>query len=153
MDNEVGAVLLIMFGVLILIFAIYAFLWWRVFEKAGKKGWISIVPYYNMYTLFQISGKPGWWFAFGFIPYVGALVVFVLRIIANIELAKKFGKGAGFGVGLSFLGIIFFPILGYGSAVYEGGVHQDVSQQSDVLDAEHALGQDSSSSNTGSVPH
>jgi hypothetical protein len=35
-------------------------------------------------------------------------------------LAKSFGKGAGFGIGLALLGIIFWPILGFGSAEYQG---------------------------------
>lgn len=151
--GDVGLVFLIMGGVLIFVLAMYAFMWWKLFEKAGKKGWISIVPYYNLYTLFQISGKPGWWFAFAFIPYIGGLILLVLSFIANIELAKKFGKSAGFGVGMTLLGFIFYPILGYGSAVYEGGAHSDLSQHTDVLDAEQALGQDTTDSNTGSVPH
>ena len=50
------------------------------------------------------------------IPFVN----FVICIILCIDLAKSFGKGAGFGIGLAFLGIIFFPILGFGSAQYQG---------------------------------
>lgn len=38
-----------------------------------------------------------------------------------IELANRFGKSAGFGIGLVFLGFIFFPILGFGEAKYLGG--------------------------------
>lgn len=37
-----------------------------------------------------------------------------------IDLAKSFGKGAGFGVGLLLLGFIFTPILALGDASYEG---------------------------------
>lgn len=37
-----------------------------------------------------------------------------------IALAERFGKGAGFGIGLAFLGIIFFPILAFGDARYQG---------------------------------
>ena len=49
-----------------------------------------------------------------FIPFVN----FVVLIMLSIDVAKKFGKGVGFGLGLAFLGIIFFPILGFGSAEY-----------------------------------
>jgi len=35
-------------------------------------------------------------------------------------LAKSFGQSAGFGIGLIFLGFIFFPMLGFGSARYLG---------------------------------
>ena len=37
-----------------------------------------------------------------------------------IDLAKAFGKGTGFGVGMFFLNFIFYPILGFGSATYSG---------------------------------
>ena len=50
------------------------------------------------------------------IPFVNVII----GIILCIDLAKSFGKGAGFGIGLLLLGIIFFPILGFGSAQYQG---------------------------------
>ena len=131
--REILFILGVMGVTLILVLAIWAFMWWKVFEKAGKKGWISVVPFYNAYTLFEISGKPGWWFAFGFIPYLGGIVVFILRLIANVELAQKFGKSAAFGVGLSFLGIIFFPILGFGDATYDHS-EEPLSGPDDILD-------------------
>ena len=62
----------------------------------------------------KIAGKPGWWTILMFIPLVGIIVF----IIACISLAERFGKGAGFGVGLGLLGIVFFPILGFGDAQY-----------------------------------
>ena len=48
------------------------------------------------------------------------LVNFIVAIILCIDMAKSFGKGAGFGIGLALLGIIFWPILGFGSAQYQG---------------------------------
>ena len=38
-----------------------------------------------------------------------AMIVFSIK--ACINLAKKFGKGAGYGVGLALLGVVFFPML------------------------------------------
>ena len=89
---------------------------WIVFTKAGQPGWASIVPFYNMVVLCQIAGKPGWWFLLLCIPFVG----FIFLIIVSIALAEKFGKGAGFGLGLAFLGFIFFPMLAWGDAQYHG---------------------------------
>jgi len=88
---------------------------WVVFEKAGKPGWASIVPIYNAIVLLQIAGKPGWWFLLYFIP----LVNIVIAIIATVGLAKNFGKGVGFAIGLIFLGFIFIPILAWGDAQYQ----------------------------------
>ncbi len=90
---------------------------WKTFEKAGKPGWAAIVPIYNLIVLLEISGKPLWWIVLFFIPCVSI----VAAILVCIEIAKKFGKEAGFGLGLAFLGFIFFPILGFGDAKYESG--------------------------------
>ncbi|MEB3232881.1 MAG: DUF5684 domain-containing protein [Leptolyngbyaceae bacterium] len=48
------------------------------------------------------------------------LVNLVIAIMVNISVAEKFGKGVGFGIGLSFLGFIFYPWLGFSDATYRG---------------------------------
>jgi hypothetical protein len=117
-------------GVLLLIYvvAIAAWVagWWKVFTKAGRPGWAAIVPFYNVYVLLEIAGRPGWWLVFYllaafvfFIPPVSGGILLVLGIIVGIDVARKFGKGAGFGVGLGVLPAIFYPILGWGSAQYQ----------------------------------
>jgi Family of unknown function (DUF5684) len=102
------------FGLLIALLLIVAM--WKVFTKAGQPGWASIIPIYNVYIWCKIVGRPGWWVILLFIPFVN----FIIGIILCIDLAKSFGKGVGFGLGLAFLGIIFFPILGFGSTQYQG---------------------------------
>jgi hypothetical protein len=67
-------------------------------------------------VLLDIAGKPAWWIVLYLIP----LVNFVMIILTYIALAEKFGKGGGFAMGLVFLGVIFFPILGFGGAQYRG---------------------------------
>jgi len=89
---------------------------WKVFTKAGKPGWGAIIPIYNIVLLCDIAGKPGWWVLLYFIP----LLNIVISIIVPIGVAKNFGKGAGFGLGLAFLSVIFYPILAFGSAGYTG---------------------------------
>jgi len=89
---------------------------WKVFAKAGHPGWAAIIPIYNMYVWCKIVGRPGWWVILMLIP----LVNIVVAIIVCIDMAKSFGNGAGFGIGLALLGIIFLPILGFGSAQYQG---------------------------------
>jgi hypothetical protein len=91
---------------------------WKIFTKAGQPGWACLIPIYNIYVLCQIVGRPGWWVILMFIPFVN----FIIGIILCIDLAKSFGKGVGFGLGLIFLSFIFYPILGFGSAQYVGPV-------------------------------
>jgi Family of unknown function (DUF5684) len=91
---------------------------WKVFEKAGEPGWAAIVPFYNVYVLTcKIAQKEILWFILFFIPIVNIIAA----IVVSIEVAQKFGKGAGFGIGLALLGFIFYPILGFGPAQYMGG--------------------------------
>ena len=101
-------------GLLIALFLIVAM--WKVFTKAGHPGWAAIIPIYNCYIWCKIVGRPGWWVILLFIPFVN----FIIAIILCIDMAKSFGKGAGFGIGLALLGFIFLPILGFGSAQYQG---------------------------------
>lgn len=89
---------------------------WKTFVKAGQPGWACLVPFYNMYIMCKIAGRPGWWIVLMFIPIVS--IVFV--VIVMVDIATSFGKSALFGVGLVLLGFIFFPILGFGTAEYQG---------------------------------
>jgi hypothetical protein len=109
-------------GLLIALFLIVAM--WKVFTKAGQPGWASIIPVYNLYVWCKIVGRPWWWILLMLIPFVN----FIIAIILCIDMAKSFGKGAGFGIGLALLGIIFLPILGFGSAQYQGPAVTAASQ-------------------------
>jgi hypothetical protein len=116
-----GAVVLILVYIAVIVFEIAAL--WHVFTKAGQPGWAAIIPIYNVWILLKVIGRPGWWlalFLIGLIPFVGWLVVVVLGIIINLDLAKSFGKRIGFAIGLILLSFIFVPILGFGSAQYVG---------------------------------
>ena len=89
---------------------------WKIFVKAGKPGWGAIVPFYNMYCLFDMSFGNGWLFLLTFVPCVNV----VMEIIMIVKLASAFGKSGGFAVGLIFLPVIFVPMLGFGDAQYYG---------------------------------
>lgn len=93
---------------------------WKIFTKAGKPGWAAIVPIYNVIVILEIVGKPIWWIILILIPFVNIIISFIL---AN-ELAKAFGRGVGTTLGLIFLPFIFYPVLGFGSAQYQGGAQQ-----------------------------
>ncbi len=104
---------------------------WKVFTKAGKEGWKSLIPVYNLYTLCEIVGVSPWWILIVFvgglvciIPVIGWLAYMAATIYFGILLAKStanaFGKDTGFAVGLYFLSPIFYCILGFGKAKYEG---------------------------------
>ncbi len=103
--------------IFILILAIAALIlasYWKIFKKAGHPGWTALVPFYNTTVLLEMIGKPLWWVVLVLIPGVNI----VISVIITIRIAKVFGKGGGFGIGLILLPFIFAPILAFGKAQY-----------------------------------
>lgn len=118
-----GAIILLIY--LAIIVAMIAGLW-KVFEKAGQPGWGAIIPIYNYYLMLKVAKRPDWWLILYFIP----LVSLIPAIIVPIDIAKNFGKGVGYGLGLVFLPFIFFPLLGFSDAQYQAeGVGQEAAAQ------------------------
>ncbi len=101
---------------------------WKVFEKAGKPGWAAIVPIYGNIVMAEVARKPWYWGLLSLLPYIG----WVWGIMIAYNIAKNFGKGTGFTVGLVLLPIIFYPILGFGDAQYITA--EKVIVESDTLD-------------------
>lgn len=114
MDGQTSGILAAAFGLLVLLFFIYV--GWRIFEKADRAGWKVLIPIYNVIVVLRIVGRPTWWIVLYFIPIVNLIPT----VLVPIDLAKSFGKGTGFGIGLLLLGPIFSPILAFGAATYEG---------------------------------
>lgn len=130
---------ILIFGLIFYIVTVIAL--WKIFTKAGVAGWKSLIPIYNAYLLYKIAGVNFWVYGLllpmisGILQTVGqnttdamqilfALVAAVVLIYAEWKfsegLAKSFGKGTGFAIGLILLPNIFQLILGFGSAKYEG---------------------------------
>lgn len=114
MGDAVGVIVAGVIGLAFIIFMIAAM--WKVFTKAGQPGWAAIIPFYNIYVLLKIVGRPGWWLVLYFIP----LVNIVVSIIVLVDVSKSYGKPSAFAILLYLLPIVGFPILGFGSATYVG---------------------------------
>ena len=116
---------------------------WRIFTKAGEAGWKSIIPVYGDYISYKIAWQTGYFWMtllLGLIAswiqnYANAtgdnvmllIIIFLIKIITGIigimysvKLARAFGRGTGFAIGLIFLQPIFILILGFGSDPYYG---------------------------------
>jgi hypothetical protein len=76
---------------------------WKLFEKAGKPGWASLIPIYNVVVMFQIIGKPMWQLILFFIPLANLYVL----ITMVVSMAKSYGK---YGIGNYLLAIFLSPI-------------------------------------------
>lgn len=121
MDNSsLVAVLLGFFGTFFLIIIALAIFMiiinWKLFEKAGKPGWASLIPVYNTVILFEIIGYK-WYYIFllalGAVPVIGSIALILFTISYSIKLAKSFGQTIGFGIGLALVNPVFTAILAF----------------------------------------
>lgn len=117
------------FMLVLIVFSIVTM--WKVFTKAGRAGWESIVPIYNIYVTLLIIGRPGWWILLLFIPFVNV----VIALFVAIDLAKSFGRSTAFGVvGLFLFSIVGYAILAFGKDTYlgPGGASSPVASSSET---------------------
>lgn len=128
------------FMILIVWYVLLVIGYWKMFEKAGKPGWHSIIPILNTYDQYDMC----WNGIFGIIYGIGmaastfissnyaedqtmtmvagviSIVCLVISVVGDWKLAKCFGKGIGTFIGLLLLQPIFMMILGFGDAQYIG---------------------------------
>ena len=90
--------------------------WLGVFPKAGLPRWAALVPVYNVYLRVVGGARLSvLWFVLLWIPAVQV----VAALLVNVEVARRFGRSEGFGVGLAMIGFVFYPLIGYGDAQYQ----------------------------------
>lgn len=150
----VGAILGAFLGVIIVCALVYYVLlviaWWKLFTKAGEKGWKSIIPFYNFYIQCKLTWAPKFFWitivlclANGVLQGIAGsmtgagstimnviaaavgIAILVFAIMADYRLSKAYGHGGGYTVGLIFLNFIFMLILGFGKSKYMGNVYLD----------------------------
>ena len=146
MDTIISLIVLVFEAVFLnyvlgaVIYVLQVAAYWRIFTKAGQPGWKSIIPIYNTAVQFRISWNiSAWWLAVGLVlaqvllqhsienggPGRSSLAVIVFAlwlvfVISCFKLAKSFGHGFFFGLGLCILPTLFMLILGLGSSRYIG---------------------------------
>jgi hypothetical protein len=111
LQRELGALSLVTLVVMTL-FALVGV--GATFGKAGKPVWGAIVPLYNLVLLLKLAGRPNWWLLLLCVPFLNLFVF----LFISIDIAHNFGKRTPFGLGLTFLGFVFYPLLGFGQAHY-----------------------------------
>ncbi len=104
---------------------------WKIYQKAGKKGWESLIPLYSKWVLVDITGLR-WWFFFvasastliyslGF-DRVGMLINLITIFgvyTCNYNLAIKFKKEPiRFAIGLTILPVVFLPMIAFSGDEY-----------------------------------
>jgi hypothetical protein len=106
---------------------------WLIFEKAGVAGWKAVIPTYHHVIITRLAGLSAWWtLPLGLIipvlivPQKGMKVVCLILLFVwwgwlCQRIAKRFGKGVGFGLGLTIPGLdLFFrTALAYDKSTYD----------------------------------
>ncbi len=102
---------------------------YKIFEKAGESGGKAFVPILNILTLLELIKRPGWWVFLLLLPGINL----VAALVICMDTAALFRKDKCFGVGLLLFPQIVWPVLGFGSAEYQGVPEDDgVSLWSDA---------------------
>ena len=97
--------------ILLLIMIILSFAGlWKIFEKAGLKGWLALIPFVNIWYGVKIIDKKFWWFIYCLIPFVNIFVIMLMIV----EIMKCFRKN---GLLIQLCSIIFpfivLPWIGF----------------------------------------
>ena len=88
-----------------------------LFPKAGYPRWAALVPGYNVYILVVgVARLSTLWFVLILIPPLQIIAA----ILVNVEVARRFGRSESFGLGLTLLGFVFYPLLGFDRSEYLG---------------------------------
>ena len=102
---------------------------WILFKKAGRHGWEAIIPVYNRWVLYEISGYPGYYMFFIFIPCVGYIIDFVFTIMAAISISKKFKQDPAYAILIILLPLIGYAVLAFGSSEYDDSLGEQKNKK------------------------
>lgn len=83
----------------------YIALWFQTFPKAGRKSWEALIPIYNYYVAFKISGEKGWWAFLMLIPGVHVY----MWAVCNVAYLRRFNFFSATDTALAIL----FPYVLY----------------------------------------
>jgi signal peptidase I len=112
-DFSLTTVLIIVIGWYLL----QSMAYYKFFTKAGQKGWIGFVPFYNYYIHIQIVGRPSYWVLLLFVPIIN----FFVALTIHLDLLKSFKRYSYLD---QFLGVVLAPFymmyVAYGPTQYVG---------------------------------
>ena len=103
---------------------------WKIFKKAGKPGWASVIPIYNIYIMCEIAEKEWWYVLLSCVPFAN---IYAMIVLYN-GMAKRFGKSGGFVAGMILLPVIFFPMLAFGKDAAIVNNQSNTSNENNMAD-------------------
>ena len=88
-NHQIYKIIMSIYSILTILFFLLSLAGlWGLFEKAGQKGWMVLVPFYNFYIWLKIIDKPLWWYIFILVPFINIFTI----LLMIVELVKCYNK-------------------------------------------------------------
>lgn len=108
-----GGMFLFFMVLFVAIYVVMAISLMKIAKRTGtENGWFAWIPILNLILMLQIAQRPMWWLVFFLVPIIN-IVGIVLSFIIWIDIAKRLGKSAIWGVLAALVPIIFMPYLAF----------------------------------------
>lgn len=106
---------------------------WKFYEKTGREGWKSIIPFYNDWVYVEIAGLNSWYFlllianAISFSTNINddvhisfnafKLVALVGLFFCNYNISKKLHKDPVYAALMTIFPFVMLPIIGFSKKI------------------------------------
>lgn len=108
-----GGIFLFVMILLIVFYVIIALSLMRIAKRTNtENAWFAWIPILNLILMLQIAQRPMWWLIFFLVPFIN-IVGIVLQFVLWVDIAKRLGKQAVFGILAGLIPIIFVPYLAF----------------------------------------
>lgn len=108
-----GGVFLFVILFILVIYVLMAISLMKIANRTGTpNAWFAWIPILNLVLMLQIADRPMWWLIFWLVPIVNIAGI-VLNFVIWIDIAKKLGKSAIWGILAILILIIFMPYLAF----------------------------------------
>jgi len=111
-----GGMLIFILMFVLVIYVVMAISLMKIANRTNtENAWFAWIPILNLILMLQIAQRPMWWLIFWLVPILNIAGI-VFSFIVWIDIAKRLGKTAIFGVLAVLLPIIFMPYLAFSGA-------------------------------------
>ena len=102
------------YSIFILLFICIASMW-GTFKKTRNKGWIALIPFYNIGCLSKDILGSSWFALLLLLPIINIIFMFTLYY----KIGKAFNKHSSYCILMMFIPTILWPLLAFDSSKYD----------------------------------
>lgn len=108
-----GGMFLFVMLFIVVIYVVMAISLMKIANRTGTpNAWFAWIPILNLILMIQIAQRPMWWLIFWLVPIINIAGI-VLSFVIWVDIAKRLGKSAIFGILAALIPIIFMPYLAF----------------------------------------